>query len=116
MRLKVNAACAERVNVLCGELSLGYSAVILQRANGCYQNYRRGSKTCLAALDVEELFSTEVGAKACLCNCVISELERELGGSYRVTAVSDVRERTSVDERGGVFKRLYEVWLDGILE
>ena len=92
------------------------AAVILDRAHrrDDYRGVRL--ETGLAALDVHEFLGTEVRAEAGLCHDVVGELERSACCHHGVAAVSDVRERTAVDESRIVFERLHQVGRERVLE
>ena len=116
MLTEVNYALFERIDILRFQLVLRNTPVVFQRLDGCDEHdgvrvYPRG-----AALDIEELLGSEVGAEARLRNDVIRELERKLCRADGVAAVRDVRERAAVDYAGRIFERLNEVRFERVLE
>ena len=114
--LQVCDARLQRVEVFLVDLLEVAAAVVLERADGRDDHHRRGTQPRFPALDVDELLRPEVGAEARLRHDVIGELERRLGGEDRITAVSDVGERSTVDECGIVLERLHEIRLQRLLE
>ena len=91
-------------------------AVELERADGCHDDRRLGLEPPEAALDVEELFRTEVGAEARLGEHDVAEGQTEPGGDEGVAAVGDVAEGAGVHERGPALEGLHQVRQDGVLE
>ena len=87
-----------------------------QRTDGGNQNHRRGVQVCHAALDIQELFSAQVSAKACFGHNVIRQLQAQLGGSHAVAAVGNVGKWTAVDDGGVVFQRLDQVGVNGVFQ
>src|SRR5271166_4727127 len=65
----------------------------------------------MTTLDVEEFLRPEVRSEARFGDDVIGEFERGSRCDYGVTAVGDIGERASVDNRRGAFKGLYKVGL-----
>ena len=101
--------------LLCKVLLLN-SAVVLQSLDGSYKDNAWGSKSADTALDVQELLSTEVWTEACLCNCIVAQLESKLCSSQRIAAVSDICKRTAVDKRGSILQSLHKIGLESVLE
>ena len=116
MSLKVYRTLLKSLYVFRSKVWLCNAAVVLEGADSSHEHYRVGNKSCFAALDVEELLSSEVSAKARLGYGVFAQLKSELCSSYGVTAVGDVCERSAVNKSGSVFKSLNEVRLDSVLK
>ena len=106
----------ESLDVLLGEVFLGNSAVTLKCSDSCNEYNCRRLESRSTALDVEELLGTEIRTEACLSNNIITECESHLGSHNGITAVRDVCKRSAVNKSGCMFKCLYKVGLDGILE
>ena len=113
--VQIDNALFERGQILGVQLGLGHAAVVLERAHGRDEHDAGGIQTGLAALDVEELFRTQVGAEAGLGDRDIGQLEGHAGGLHRVAAVGDVREGAAVHQAGGALEGLDEVGLDRVL-
>src|SRR5690606_14696928 len=75
-----------------------------------------GLQPGLAALDVEELLGTQVGAEARFGDDVFAELQRGSGRDDRIAAVRDVGEGSAMDEGGVVLQRLHQVRLHRVLQ
>ena len=116
MLFQVGQALFQCLHILLGEVCLGDAAVILEGTDGGYQHHSRRCQPRHAALDVHELFSTQVGAEACLGDAVVCQLQGQLGGTHRVAAVGDVGKGTAVHQGRGVLQGLDQVGLDGVLE
>ena len=93
-----------------------YTAVIFECAQGGNHNDGGWFESCIAALDVQELFSARVRAEACLGDGVVCQLQGKLGCTNRVAAVCDVGKWTTVHQSRGVFQSLYQVWFDGVFK
>ena len=115
MRIQIADTVLQRIHVRLVEISLGYAAVVLERADGRNQYDAVRSQTGLAALDVHEFLCAEVSAEASLCDGNITQLECQLGCLHAVAAVCDIGERTAVHQTGRALERLNQVGLDGIL-
>ena len=88
----------------------------LEGADSRHQHDAVGHQAGVAALDVEELLRTQVGAKAGLGDAVVAQLERHARGLDRVAAVGDVGERAAVDDGRRVLERLHQVGHESVLE
>ena len=104
------------LKIFVSKLGLCSAAVMLKRTNGGDDNYCRGGQPCHAAFYIKEFFRAEVSAEACLRNGVIAELHCHFGCDDGVAAVSDVGERTAVDNGGGMLKRLHQIGLYCVLQ
>ena len=113
---KVGKTFLESFKVLSTQVCLSNAAVVLKASDSGNNDHRVGTKTGHTALDIQELLRAEVSAESCFCDSVIRKLHSHLCSSYRVASVSDVGERTAVYDRGHVFKRLYQIGLEGVLE
>ena len=116
MAQQVGHAGLEGLEVLLVEVGLGNTAVVLKRAGSGDDHDSAGANARHAALDVEELLSTQVGAKACLGNGDVAKAHGHTRGHDGVTAVGDVGEGTAVDKRGRTLERLNQVRLERILK
>ena len=115
MRIQIADTVLQRIHVRLVEISLGYTAVVLERADGRDEYDAVRSQSGLAALDVHEFLCAEVSAEACLRDGNIAQLECQLGCLHAVAAVRDIGERTAVHQTGRALERLNQVGLDGIL-
>ena len=113
---QVGQALLQSLQILLAGLGLGHAAVVLEGAGSGDQNHAGGLQTRHAALDVQELLSTQIGAEAGLGDGVIAQLQSNLGSGHGVAAVGDVGEGTAVDERGGMLQRLNQVGLQSVLQ
>ena len=113
---KVGAAFFDGADVLFPQIGLCDAAVHLHGPHGCNQNDAIGRQTRLAALDVHELFGTQIGAEASFGHNVIRQFQRSLGRRYRVTAVGDVRKRSAMDKGRVVFERLHKIGLHRVFQ
>ena len=64
----------QRSQVFLVQIGLCTAAVMLQGANGSNDNNGVGIEACIAALDVQEFFGTQVGAEAGLGDHIIAQL------------------------------------------
>ena len=88
----------------------------LERADGGDQHDAVGHQAGVAALDIEELLRSQVGAEAGLGDAIVAELEGHASGLHGVAAVSDVGERAAVDDGRRVLEGLHQVGHEGVLE
>ena len=70
----------------------------------------------LAALDVDELLRTQIGAEAGLGHHEVGQPQAGPGGDHRVAAVGDVRERAAVHERRRVLEGLHQIRSERVAE
>ena len=75
MAAKIGTARLDSGDILSAEVCLGDTAVHLHGAHGCHKHHAIRGQPRLAALDIHELFSTEIGAKARLCHHVIGQFK-----------------------------------------
>ena len=73
-------------------------------------------ESCHPALDVKELFSSKISSETCFSNEIISTLESKSGSLHWVTAVSNIRKRSSVNEGRVILQSLSKIWLDCVLQ
>ena len=116
MTQQVGHASLECLEVLLVEIALGDATVVLQRAGSGDDHDGAGANARHAALDVEELLGTQVGAKAGLGNGDIAKAHRHTRGHDRVAAVSNVGEGTAVDKRGRALERLHQIGLERVFK
>mmetsp|Transcript_10810 Transcript_10810/g.32814 ORF Transcript_10810/g.32814 Transcript_10810/m.32814 type:complete len:491 (-) Transcript_10810:74-1546(-) len=94
------------------------AAVHLEGAHGGNEHGALRGEAGVAALDVEELLATNVGAEASLGHAIAvlaDELERHLVGQDGAVAVSNVGEGACVHEHRGALGGLHEGRVDGLL-
>ena len=113
---QVGQALFEGLEVLLVEVGLGHAAVHLEGAGGGHDHHGVGREARHAALDVEELLGTQVGAEAGLGDHDVAQGERHAGGHDRVAAVGDVGEGAAVHKGGRALEGLDQVGLEGVLE
>ena len=113
---EIGAALLHRLDVLLAEVLLLDAAVHLHGAHRGDDHRRGRLQAGLAAFDVEEFFSAEIGAEAGLGHDIVGELQRRRGGDHRVAAMRDVGEGAAMHEGRVVLQRLHEVGLHGVLE
>ena len=106
----------ERLEVLLVEIGLGNAAVVLKCTGGGDNHDGAGANARHAALNVEELLGTQIGAKACLGNGDIAKAHSHARSHDGVAAVGDVGEGAAVDKRGRTLERLHQVGLERILK
>src|SRR5262249_42893817 len=116
MAREIGDAGAERLEVLALEVLLLDPAVHLERADGRDEDRAVRRKAGFAALDVEELLATEIGAESRFGHDIIAELERGSGGQHGIAAVGDVGKWPAVYEGGRAFERLHQVGRERLLE
>ena len=97
------------LQVLLFKLLARHTPVHLQRPHRCHHHRGIRCQSRLAALDVEELLGTKVGAKARLGDDVVGEAQRRLGRNHRIAAMGDVGEGTAVNKSGVVLQGLNQV-------
>src|SRR5699024_6080811 len=73
-------------------------------------------KTCHAALDIHEFFSSQVRAEARLCDRDIAQLQGHPCSPHAVASVGNVGEGAAVHQSRCVLQRLDEVGLDSVLQ
>ena len=113
---QVGHAGLKGLEVLVVEVGLGDTAVVLKRAGSGDNHDSAGANARHAALDVQELLGTKVGAKAGLGNRNVTKTHGHAGGHDGVAAVGDIGEGTAVDKRGRALERLHQVGLERILK
>ena len=116
MTQQVGHASLECLEVLLVEVGFGDATVVLKRTSGRDDHDGAGANARHAALDIEELLGTQVGAKAGLGNGNIAKAHRHTRGHDRVAAVGNVGEGTAVDKRGRALECLHQVGLERILK
>ena len=90
--------------------------VVLERTGGCDDHNGAGTNARHAALDVEELLGTQVGAETGLGNRDVAKAHGHAGGHDGVAAVGNIGERTAVDKRGRALECLNQVGFERVLE
>ena len=113
---QVGQAGLEGLEVFSGELGEGDAGVVLEGAHGGDDDHGGGLEAGEAALDVEELLGTQVGAETCLGDGVVAGLHGKGGCLDGVATVGDVGEGAAVDEGGGALQGLDQVGLEGVLQ
>ena len=88
----------------------------LQGADSSHDNHRIRMNTGKAALDIQELLSTQVCTEASLGYHHISKLQGKLGSHDGVAAVGDIGKRAAMDQGRSALQSLHQIWLDGILK
>ena len=116
MTQQVGHASLECLEVLLVEVGLGDATVVLKRTSGSDDHDGAGANARHAALDIEELLGTQVGAKAGLGNGNIAKAHSHTRGHDRVAAVGNVGEGTAVDKRRRALECLNQVGFERILE
>ena len=107
---EVDAAGADRLDVLLAELRLADPAIIFERADGGDDHRGGGPETGLAALDVEELLGAEIGAEAGLGDDIVGQAQGRLGRDHRIAAMGDIAERAAMDEAPGCSRASGRDW------
>ena len=90
--------------------------MIFHGADGSHQHHGRGLQTCHTALDVNELFRTQVGAEAGLGNHIIRQLQCGPGRGHAVAAVGNIGKRPAMHKGQVVFQGLHQVRFDGVFQ
>src|SRR5689334_20688828 len=116
MALEIGEAFFQCGKVLSLQVFLGYATMHLERPDGGDDHDAVGFETRLATLDVEELLGAEIGAKSGFGDDIVGELERRLGGNYRIAAMSDVGEGAAMNEGRIVLERLHQIGRERVLE
>ena len=116
MLQQVGQALLQSLEVLDAGLGLRHATVILQGADGGNEDDAARLQAGHAALDVEELLSTQVSAEAGLGDGVVGQVHGDLRRGDGVAAMGDVGERAAVDEGRSVLERLHEVRLQSVLQ
>ena len=98
------------------EVGLCHAAMALEGADGRHQHAGAGSDPSIAALDVQELFSAQIGAEARLGDDVIGQREAQLGGHHAVAAVGDIGKGAAVDDGRVVLQRLDQVRVQRVFQ
>ena len=113
---QIGGTGADSLGVRLGQVGLCHAAVGFQRPDGGDQHHGAGVEARVAALDVQELLSAQVRAKARLGDHIVRQFQAQLGGGDAVAAVGDVGEGAAVDDGGVVFQRLHQIGVDGVLQ
>lgn len=113
---QIGHAFFQSIQIFRAQLVFGRAAVVFERANGSHYHYRIGGESRHAALDVKELFRSQISAKARLGDSVISKLHGHSGGHNGVAAMGNVGKGPAVDEGRGAFQRLNQVGFESILQ
>ena len=116
MTQQIGHAGLEGIEVLLVEVGLSDTAVVLKRAGSGNDNDGTGANARHAALDIEELLGTQVGAKAGLGNGDIAKAHGHAGSHDRVAAVGNIGEGATVDKRRRTLERLDQIGFERILE
>ncbi len=116
MLQQVGQALLQSLEVLDAGLGLRHAAVVLQGADGGNEDDAARLQTRHAALDVEELLSTQIGAEAGLGDGVIAQVQGDLRSGHGVAAVGDVGKGAAVDQRRSMLQRLNQVGLQSVLQ
>ena len=111
MTEKIGDSVFECFEIFVSELGLCKAAVHFKSANGSNDNNCARGESSHTAFDVEELFCAEVGSEASFGNSVVAELHSHSGSDYRVTSMSNISERSAVNECRSSFECLNEIRL-----
>ena len=114
--VEVFQAAFHRVGIEFLQLVGVFSAVQLERTNGCNQNHRIRIQTGRAALDIEELLRAQVKTEPRFGDGPVGEVHRHPGCEYAVATVRDIGERSAVHEDGGTVQRLHQVGMHGVAQ
>ena len=113
---QVGQAPLQRLQIFRAQIRLGHAAVVLQGLDCSHDHHGVGGHTCSPALDVKELFRTQIRAEARLGDHVVRQLEGSVGGGDGVAAVGNIGEGAAVDEGRSILQCLHQVGLDGVLQ
>ena len=91
------------------EIRFENTAMTLESAHRRHQNHRRRVETRRGALDVEELLGSEIEAETGLGNDPVRMSQGHLGRDYRIAAVGDIGEGTTVHQGRNTFSRLHQI-------
>ena len=116
MAQQIGHAGLEGLEVLLVEVGLGDTAVVLKSAGSGDDHDSAGANARHAALDVEELLGTQVGAETGLGNRDVAKAHGHAGGHDGVAAVGDIGEGTAVDKRRRALECLNQVGFERVLE
>ena len=114
--VEVPIASFHTSNVWLLDVFLSYATMHLQCLESNDENSKVWLQTSLAALDVVELLCAEISTESCLSDGIVAIFESCCCSHHRVTAMSDVGERTAVNESRSSLCGLNQVWLQGIEE
>ena len=114
--LQVDNALLQSIQIFCGQFCLWNTAVILQCPNSCNQYNTIRLQTAVPALDIKELFCTQIRTKSGFCYAVITQLQGKLCCTQRVTAVCNICEWAAMNESRRMCQCLHEIWFQGILQ
>ena len=109
MLIQVHQPVEHCINVFGFQISFGNATVELQSAHSCHNHSSRGEDSRSPTLDVDELLSTQVSAKSCLGDRVLTVVHSGCRCQYRITTVGNVGERSTMNKRWGSFNGLHEV-------
>ena len=112
---KIFTPCQHRFHIFILQILICYIAVLLQGTNGCYNYHCIWLQPTEATLDIQELFSSKISTKACLCHRIIRKLQTCSCRKNGITAMSDIGKRTAVNQYRIMFQCLYHIRFDGIL-
>jgi hypothetical protein len=93
-----------------------HASVHLQCLCSSHQNGEFWRDARLSALNVEELFSTQIGTETCLRDGIIAEGHGHFGSQHAVATMCNVGKRTAMDECGRVLDGLNHIGMDGIVQ
>ncbi len=113
---KIRHARFQRGEIFFLQILLLHAAMHLQGTDGRHEHSAGRLDPRLAALDVDEFLTAEIGAKSRFRDHIIRELERGGGGQHGVAAMRDVREWSAVNEGGSALQRLHQIGRDRILQ
>ena len=113
---KVRKTLLKSLKILIIQICLRNTTVIFQCADSSNDYNSTWVKICHTALDIKEFLCTKVCTKTSLCNCIISKLHSHLGSRYRVTSMSDVCKRSTMNDCRHMLQSLNQVRLQGILQ
>ena len=116
MSSKVRAAILNSRDILGPQISLADAAVHLHRAYRGNQHNRLWRNTGLAALDVHELFGSEIGTKASFGHHIIGQFQCRFGGHHRIAAMRNIGKRPTMYKSRIIFKRLHNIRLHSLLQ
>ncbi len=96
MLFKIYDSPLKSLDVLLFKLPARYAAIIFQSPHSCNQNDCIRSKPCFPALNVKELFRSQICAEARLRNGNITHLKSHSGSAYTIAAMGNICKRTAM--------------------
>ena len=111
MAQQVGKAPLQRLQILVVQLGLGNAAVMLQGPDGGHHHHGVRLQIRHTALDIQELLRSQVGAKARLCDHIVSQLQSGVGGGDGITAVGNIGKGPAVHNGRRMLQCLDQVGL-----